>query len=97
MKASNNKTLEYRVRVSMLLHEDETKERSEKKEKWPFHYFRAAPSFRTDIANARINSSSSTGNVRKYSDRHIKGNFLVVLPLISRVYINHILIVDKGG
>lgn len=60
-------------------------------------HFRAALSFRADIANARTNSSSSTGNVRKYSDRHIKGNFLIVLPLISTVYIDRIFMFDKDS
>lgn len=68
-----------------------------KKRKKLLRHFRAALSFRADIANARTNSSSSTGNVRKYSDRHIKGNFLIVLPLISTVYIDRIFVFDKDS
>lgn len=61
------------------------KEQNKKiKRKYRVHYFRALPSFRADMANATTNSLCSTGNVRKYSERHINGNFLVVLPLMSR-------------
>lgn len=77
---------EHRVRAKYFTRV-ETKERSEKGN-YRSHRFRAAPSFRADIANATTNSSLSTGNVRKYSERHINGNFLVVLPLISRVCID---------